>query len=78
MITKIIRTSKERFSGEPIIFRSPACINRIGEHTNYNNGFVLPAAIDKEIIIAISLNNSDDCNFYAIPGTYTFSRSRNR
>ncbi|WP_276500992.1 galactokinase [Terrimonas pollutisoli] len=65
MVKKIIRTFKEKFPGEPEVFRSPGRINLIGEHTDYNNGFVLPAAIDKEIIIAISLNHTDDCNFYA-------------
>lgn len=34
--------------------RSPGRINLIGEHTDYNDGFVVPAAIDKEIIFAIA------------------------
>lgn len=38
--------------------RSPGRINLIGEHTDYNDGFVMPAAIDKEIIFAIAF--SDD------------------
>ena len=73
MIRKITRTFKERFFSEPMIFRSPGRINLIGEHTDYNNGFVLPAAIDKEIIIAISLNGTSDCNFYAIDVDESFS-----
>ena len=37
-----------------VIVRSPGRINLIGEHTDYNNGFVLPAAIDKDARFAIS------------------------
>ncbi len=44
----------EKFKTEPLIVRSPGRINIIGEHTDYNNGFVLPAAIDKAIYIAAS------------------------
>lgn len=73
MIRKITRTFKERFFSEPMLFRSPGRINLIGEHTDYNNGFVLPAAIDKDIIIAISVNHTDDCNFYAIDVDESFS-----
>lgn len=34
-----------RFGGEPRVFRAPGRVNLIGEHTDYNDGFVLPAAI---------------------------------
>ena len=40
---------------EPLIVRSPGRVNIIGEHTDYNDGFVLPAAIDKAACIAVSL-----------------------
>ncbi|HEU5292171.1 MAG TPA: galactokinase family protein, partial [Cyclobacteriaceae bacterium] len=43
-----------RFKQEPLLIRSPGRINMIGEHTDYNDGFVMPAAIDKEIIFAIA------------------------
>ncbi|KAB2871705.1 MAG: galactokinase [Bacteroidales bacterium] len=36
------------------IFSAPGRINIIGEHTDYNNGFVLPAAIDKRVYLAIA------------------------
>ena len=37
-----------------VLTRSPGRINLIGEHTDYNNGFVLPAAIDKAAYLAIT------------------------
>ena len=43
----------EEFGKKPTIIFSPGRINLIGEHTDYNNGFVFPAAIDKGIYLAI-------------------------
>ena len=42
-----------------IVVNSPGRINIIGEHTDYNNGFVLPTAIDKKIQFKFRKNNSD-------------------
>lgn len=36
----------------PRLFRAPGRVNLIGEHTDYNDGFVLPIAIDRETIVA--------------------------
>ena len=44
----------EAFGTEPTIIRSPGRINLIGEHTDYNDGFVMPAAINKEAVFAIA------------------------
>ena len=60
------------------IVRSPGRINLIGEHIDYNDGFVLPASINKEIILAIAPNTTDDtCTLYAADfnDSYTFSIS---
>ena len=61
---------KEKFfklyNSTPLIVRSPGRINLIGEHTDYNEGFVLPAAIDKEMVLAVAKNNTDSCRLYSV------------
>ncbi len=56
-----------------IIVRSPGRVNIIGEHTDYNNGFVLPAAIDKAAYIAISLREDEEIHLAALDLNETFS-----
>jgi len=53
------------FNAEPIVTRSPGRVNIIGEHTDYNEGFVLPAAIDKSIYVAVSKREDDQIHLYA-------------
>ncbi len=49
-----------------MVVASPGRINLIGEHTDYNDGFVLPAAIDRRIYLAVGLNNTlNHCHLYA-------------
>src|SRR5881397_2021194 len=55
LIDKVLKTFQELYKEEPIITRSPGRINIIGEHTDYNEGFVLPAAIDRHIAVALRL-----------------------
>jgi galactokinase len=43
-----------RFGSQPSIYRAPGRVNLIGEHTDYNQGFVLPAAIGFSCWVAIS------------------------
>ncbi len=62
---RIKRAFQQQFSSEPSLFRSPGRVNLIGEHTDYNEGFVLPAAIDKAIVFAIAPNQSTRFRFYA-------------
>jgi galactokinase len=43
----------EHFSGPPLrLFQAPGRVNLIGEHTDYNDGFVLPMAIDRQVMLA--------------------------
>jgi len=55
----IIEKFKETFNTEPVVIRSPGRVNLIGEHTDYNNGFVMPAAINKAIYMAVSRRDDD-------------------
>ncbi|WKK58283.1 galactokinase [Sphingobacterium sp. BN32] len=57
---------KEVFGKNPdLIVKSPGRINIIGEHTDYNEGFVLPAAIDKAIYVAVGKREDNLINLYA-------------
>ena len=77
MINKITNTFLRKFNTTPFIFKSPGRINIIGEHTDYNDGFVLPAAIDKAAYIAISLRDDDEIHLVAADLNETFSISIN-
>jgi len=54
------------FSSTPRIFSAPGRINLIGEHTDYNDGYVLPGAIDKSIDFALGLNDEMIYRFYSL------------
>ena len=47
------------FGNELNLYTSPGRVNLIGEHTDYNGGFVFPGAIDKGIFAAINPNGTD-------------------
>ncbi len=64
--TLVLQAFKKHFSSNPVLYFSPGRINLIGEHVDYNDGFVLPAAINKGMYYAIAANNSPGINFYAI------------
>lgn len=66
MKDKILQEFKKRFSTEPAFYASAGRINLIGEHTDYNGGFVFPGAIDKVIMAAIAANDTDKVRVYSI------------
>lgn len=56
----------QKYGSQPLIIRSPGRINLIGEHTDYNLGFVLPAAIDKAIYLGFAINGLNRCRVYSL------------
>ncbi|ARV06564.1 galactokinase [Polaribacter sp. SA4-10] len=58
IITDVKNTFINTFKTEPLLIFSPGRINIIGEHTDYNDGFVFPAAVDKGIAAAIQKSDS--------------------
>jgi len=63
----IIQAFRQKFGEAPaIIVRAPGRINLIGEHTDYNEGFVLPAAIDRSVWFAVSPRNDQQLHFQAL------------
>lgn len=63
--TKVVKLFKEKFSPNPISVIAPGRINLIGEHTDYNEGFVMPAAVDKHIEFAVASNGTDTINIFS-------------
>jgi galactokinase len=55
----------QRFQSEPTLFSAPGRVNLIGEHTDYAEGFVMPAAINFTTIAAISPRNDGQIVIYA-------------
>lgn len=58
---------KKRFRSEPeILVKAPGRINIMGEHTDYNQGYVLPATINYYMTLALARNHTNQINIYAI------------
>lgn len=65
LLEDLVTDFREAFHTAPLIIRSPGRVNLIGEHTDYNNGFVLPAAINKNIYLAIQKRADDEIHLIA-------------
>ncbi len=66
MNTKVNRAFAAQFGGEGVLYAAPGRINLIGEHTDYNEGFVFPGAIDLGIVASIRPNDEDVVRAYAV------------
>lgn len=63
---KASKIFKEKFGKEPeIIVRAPGRVNLIGEHTDYNDGFVMPMAIERSIWIALQARKDNLVKIYS-------------
>ena len=63
---KISVEFSKRFGSSGVIVKAPGRVNLIGEHTDYNQGFVLPGSIGKYIAVKIKPNSIDKCRVYSL------------
>ena len=66
MEKEIKKVFEEKFGGEGTLYASAGRINLIGEHTDYNEGYVFPGAIDKVIMADIRPNGTDKVRVFSI------------
>ena len=72
LLKEVESSFKNQFNTEPLLVFSPGRINLIGEHTDYNEGFVFPAAIDKGIALAIQKSDADTSKIFAFNKDETY------
>jgi galactokinase len=63
LVPVIAAKFRGHFPEKPLLVVSPGRINLIGEHTDYNEGFVLPGATDKAVVFAVSPRSDGLCHF---------------
>ncbi len=64
---RVVREFEERFDAQPtFLARAPGRVNLIGDHTDYNDGFVLPMAIDRAVWIALRPRNDRRVVVYSV------------
>jgi len=59
------RVFHARFGSEPAVFRAPGRVNLIGEHTDYNDGFVMPMALGFVTHVAVGARDDRDLHIYS-------------
>lgn len=64
---QVVQAFQERFGEQPaLIVRAPGRVNLIGEHTDYNDGFVLPMAIDRAVWIALRPRSDHEVRIHSL------------
>ena len=63
--TRAIRAFEKKFGPNPTLYRAPGRVNLIGEHTDYNDGFVMPAAIGFYTHAAVSSRDDRELHLFA-------------
>lgn len=67
MLEKMLAAYRDRFGSEPTcVVRAPGRVNLIGEHTDYNDGFVMPMAIDRAVWIALAPREDRKVEIYSM------------
>lgn len=67
LILDVLKRYHQLYGTDPeVIVRAPGRVNLIGEHTDYNNGFVLPVAIDKSIVVAAGRRRDNILHFHTV------------
>jgi galactokinase len=66
LLKEVQRSFENLYNTIPLMVFSPGRINLIGEHTDYNEGYVFPAAINKGIVLAIQKNSGLESKVYAL------------
>ena len=64
-VEQLVSEFEDRFHSKPSLFRAPGRVNLIGEHTDYNEGFVMPFAIDRHTVVAASVRDDTKLNIVA-------------
>jgi galactokinase len=65
--TRVVTAFRDRFGVAPsFVARAPGRVNLIGDHTDYNEGFVLPMAIDRAVWIAARARTDDTLSMYSL------------
>ena len=78
LASRVVEKFKTVFAEDPVVIRSPGRVNLIGEHTDYNNGFVLPAAINKAIYMAVSRRDDNELHLVSDDLDLTYRGNTNR
>ncbi len=66
IVDEVLNKFRELYKETPLLVCSPGRVNFIGEHTDYNLGFVLPAAINKAVYFAITPRSDEKCHLHAL------------
>ncbi|RIW14098.1 galactokinase [Algoriphagus lacus] len=66
MISQLTQIFYSYFASTPLIAFAPGRINLIGEHTDYQEGFVFPAAVEQGIWVGIQKNGQKICRIYSM------------
>lgn len=70
--TALHETFLQRFGQPDVCVKSPGRINLLGEHTDYNDGYVMPAAIDLAVYLAISKRSDAELKWFAADLNQTY------